>query len=109
MPARWVMSGSLLLPLLRLLGVAAGREPTRYSWHLTLPRMQIAVPLGALLQGPKVLTGLDSSATLDGYNTGLSAVEEVPFSVEARLSPELAQQAEFVPAELDAIDGGWGS
>ncbi|KAL4446251.1 hypothetical protein ABPG77_003058 [Micractinium sp. CCAP 211/92] len=59
-----------------------------------------------LVVGPKVLTGLDSSATLDGYNTGLSAVEEVPFSVEARLSPELAQQAEFVPAELDTIDEG---
>lgn len=55
-----------------------------------------------------MLTTLASSATLDGYNDGLSAAEEVPGSVEARLSPALAQQAEFMPMELEHIDGGCG-
>jgi len=59
-------------------------------------------------QGPKVLNALDSATTLDGYNTGLSAAEEVPGSVEPRLSPQLAQQAEFLPAELEMVDGEHG-
>lgn len=58
------------------------------------------------MQGPKVLNTLASSATLDGYNTGLSAAEDVPGSVEPRLSAELAQRAEFLPLELDTVDGG---
>ena len=45
---------------------------------------------------------------LDGYNDGLSAAEEMPGSVEPRLTPALAQAAEFVPAELETVDGGWG-
>lgn len=36
---------------------------------------------------------------------GLSATEEVPGSIEARLSPQLAQAAEFTPQELEHIDG----
>ena len=58
-----------------------------------------------------MLTTLASAATLDGYNTGLSAAEDVPGSVEPRLSPELAQRAEFLPLELEAVDGAtlaWG-
>ncbi len=57
-------------------------------------------------QGPKVLTSLAASATLDGYNTGLSAAEDVPGSVEARLCPDLAQSAEFLSLELDTVNGG---
>lgn len=53
-----------------------------------------------------MLNTLASSATLDGYNTGLSAAEDVPGSVEPRLSAELAQRAEFLPLELDTVDGG---
>lgn len=59
-----------------------------------------------LVVGPKVLTGLATASTLDGYNTGLSATEEVPGSIEARLSPQLAQAAEFTPQELEHIDEG---
>ena len=58
-----------------------------------------------LVVGPKVLTALDSAATLDGYNTGLSAAEEVPGSVERALSPQLAREAEFSPVELETVDG----
>jgi hypothetical protein len=53
-----------------------------------------------------VLTGLAAAATLDGYNTGLSAEEEVPGGVERRLSPEAAQHADFLPLELDTVDEG---
>jgi hypothetical protein len=61
-----------------------------------------------LVVGPKVLTALDSAATLDGYNTGLSAAEEVPGSVERALSPQLAQEAEFSLVELETVDGELG-
>lgn len=40
---------------------------------------------------------------------GLSATEEVPGSIEARLSPQLAQAAEFTPQELEHIDGERGT
>ncbi|PRW61225.1 putative transaldolase [Chlorella sorokiniana] len=59
-----------------------------------------------LVVGPKVLNGLASASTLDGYNTGLSATEDVPGSIEARLSAQLAQAAEFTPQELEHIDEG---
>lgn len=39
------------------------------------------------------------------FLSGLSATEEVPGSIEARLSPQLAQAAEFTPEELEHIDG----
>lgn len=52
-----------------------------------------------------MLTGLAAAATLDGYNTGLSAEEETPGAVERRLSPEAAQGVEFLQLELDAVDG----
>ncbi|PSC70606.1 putative transaldolase [Micractinium conductrix] len=57
-----------------------------------------------LVVGPKVLTALNSATTLDGYNTGLSAAEDMPGSVDARLSPQLAQAAEFLPEELATVD-----
>lgn len=59
-----------------------------------------------LVVGPKVLTALDQATTLDGYNTGLSAAEDVPGGVEPRLSPQLARQAEFLPQELETVDEG---
>jgi hypothetical protein len=68
------------------------------------PAKPLALPAPPA-QGPKVLTGLAAAATLDGYNTGLSAEEEVPGGVERRLSPEAAQHADFLPLELDTVDG----
>ncbi|KAL4856616.1 putative transaldolase [Chlorella vulgaris] len=57
-----------------------------------------------LVMGPKVLTAMATAATLDGYNTGLSAAEDMPGSVEPRLSPSLAQLADFLPLELETVD-----
>lgn len=60
-----------------------------------------------LVMGPKVLTAMATAATLDGYNTGLSAAEDMPGSVEPRLSPSLAQLADFLPLELETVDGAY--
>ena len=74
------------------------------------PLTRLPCPLArrAPPQGPKVLNSLAADSTLDGYNDGLSAAEEVPGgSVEPRLSPALAAKAEFSAEELAAVDGGW--
>ena len=76
-------------------------RPAQPAWPTHPP---CACP--CLPQGPKVLTSLAASATLDGYNTGLSAAEEVPGSVEPRLTPAAAQRAAFAPEELEMVDGG---
>ena len=105
---RWGAQGGLLYRSSQgypLCGAAREWEVLPLPAQVVASDAVLALPALPAPQGPKVLTALNSTSTLDGYNTGLSAAEEMPGGVEPRLSRQRAMDTEFAPAELEVVDG----